>query len=163
MKLQTPAAVLLTPRSATTSINLARVLRPQMAPEGRWAASTKYPNNPNKLSPERHVLTLCELNTPRDEQSATRPRLNRMQSKLCSSRVAGSYERGCAVPGVSTERCFSSGERYRAWRCSRRHSDQTVQPARPPHLFPEACQRPARQKRPPSPAHSRSVRPCRRR
>src|SRR5260221_14730385 len=52
MKTRGPAAAPLTPRSATTSTAPARVLSPQMARAGPRTGHTKYPNNPNKLSPE---------------------------------------------------------------------------------------------------------------
>jgi hypothetical protein len=46
-----------------------------MAPEGPPAEPTKYPNNPNKLSPEP-TLPHLPPNTPHDEQSETPPGCN---------------------------------------------------------------------------------------
>ena len=51
MKMPTPATVALTPRTASTSKTHAGVLSQQMARAGPGTGHTKYPNNPNKLSP----------------------------------------------------------------------------------------------------------------
>lgn len=101
-----PAAALLTPRTASTSKTHARVLSQQMARAGPWTGRTKYPNNPNKLSPAPtypHTLETRKPTTTCDEQSSSRIRAARIRHALRSSHAQSAALR-CAQLGRTLPR-----------------------------------------------------------